>query len=359
MFSWLKRVFSRRAPVSPPTDAPSPLAARRPQSAASAPPADEAFPVVASELPQGACPPELIDQAVTQVLDHFRANQPGPESFPSNATRIIDLIQQREPDFNKLVHAVGQDAAIASRLLQAANSSLYSPGPEVQNVRGAAIRLGLREVGEIALGCAGRALFETEARYQYSLFPQRWDAMFHESMTAAFAAGSLSMRTRRGQPDCAFLAGMLHDVGKPIALRAIAALHLEGALDPLVLDLGVTELLERVHVEIGATMMATWALPEYLQVATTLHHDLVVPADAPDLHLVRVVDALRHARAGTLTELGRDQMYKSAAVLKLTPAELRVAATEYAELAGRVATIFHVRDPYAAPARPTAQRRAV
>jgi HD-like signal output (HDOD) protein len=321
-------------------------------------PAEEAFPVTAPELPEAACPPELLSQAVTQVLDHFRANQPGPESFPSNASRIIDLIQQREPDFNKLVHAVGQDAGIASRLLQVANSALYGPGAEVQNVRSAAIRIGLREVGEIALGCAGRALFETEARYQYSLFPQRWDAMFHESMTAAFAAGSLSMRTRRGQPDCAFLAGMLHDVGKPIALRAVAALHLEGALDPLVLDLGITELLERVHVEIGATMMATWALPEYLQVAATLHHDLVVPAAAVDLHLVRVVDALRHARAGTLTEVGREHLYKSAAVLQLSSAELRVAATEYAELAARVAQIFNVRDPYAASPRKQPQRRA-
>src|SRR5262249_7725017 len=242
-----------------------------------------------------------------------------------------------------------------------ANSSLYAE--EVSSIRGAAMRLGLREVGEIALGFAGRTLFETEVRDQYSLFPHRWDALFHESMTAAFAAGSLAIRARRSQPDSAFLAGMLHDVGKPIALRALATLHLDGALDPVVLDLGVGDVVERVHVEIGAEMTETWSLPESLRVVAARHHDLEVPADAPDLHLVRVVDSLRHARAGTLTELGRVQLLAGAGppglgALGLGDADLRVAATEYAELAGRVATIFQVRDPYAVKERPAAQRRA-
>jgi putative nucleotidyltransferase with HDIG domain len=352
MLAWLKRIFGVRQAPTGVVRAAAPAG----RSATAAARREAPFPIVTSDAAPVACPVELVDQTAHDVLQRFRANKPGAESFPSNASRIIDVIRQKEPDFNKLVQIVGQDAAIASRLLQVANSSLFT-GAEVHSVRAAAMRLGLREVGEIALGFAGRTLFETEVRYQYSLFPHRWDALFHESMTAAFAAGALSMRTRSGQPDCAFLAGMLHDIGKPIALRAVASLYHDGGLDPVVLDLGVGDVVDRVHIEIGAVMTETWGLPEYLRVAATRHHDPVAPGDPPDLHLARVVDGLGHARAGSLTQAGRDLLLASAAALKLGEAELRVAATEYAELAERVAQIFHVRDPHAgAPAHK--QRRA-
>src|SRR5262249_56856033 len=95
----------------------------------------------------------------------------------------------------------------------------------------------------------------------------------------------------------------------------------------------------------GAERTERGSRPESLRVVAARHHDLEVPADAPDLHLVRVVDSLRHARAGTLTELGRVQLLAGAGALGLGDADLRVAATEYAELAAPVPTIFHIPHP--------------
>jgi HD-like signal output (HDOD) protein len=306
-----------------------------------------------------ACDPILVAAAAGQVLAHFHRNQPGPESFPSSAARIIDVLHQREPDFNKLVHMLGQDAAITARLLQVASSARYG-GDEVHSVRAAALKLGLRQVGEIALGVAGRSLFEPSARSQRALFPERFDALFHDSMTSAFSAASLSLAARVGYSDRAFLAGMLHDIGKPVALQAVAALHLAGQLDSRVVADGIDDVVERVHVQIGATMTQAWSLAEYLRVAAARHHDSETPAaEHVELHLCRIVDGLSAARTGVMPETART----SAAALGLDESRLRVAATEHADLAARVTAIFGVPDPMAraasaAPSPPPTKRHA-
>jgi len=340
LFAWLRSFFAR--PKSPP---PPPA----PTRAAAAPQADEPVDEPSVAAPRSSCPPERIAEAVAMVRAHFQENQPGPESFPRNASRILDVIQQREPDFNKLVQVIGQDLAMAARLLQVANSAAFGKGNEVASVRAAAMRIGFRDVGEIALGFAGRALFETEGRLQYRVFPHRFDALFHQSMTSAFATGALALHTRVGEPDGAFLVGMFHDVGKAIALRSLASLHLAGHLDATALDAGIDEVLEQVHVEIGAAMTSIWSLPANLQIATSLHHEPEVAATAQlgNLHVVRVIDGLAAARAGTLTAEGRATMKRSAAALALSTAQLRVAGREIADHAARVTRIFGVADPHA------------
>src|SRR5262249_47020265 len=169
MLSWLKRLFGKKdeAPVSAARVVPSPAPVSAPVAAA----APAAAPAVSAAAPRNLCPAELVDGAAAQALAHFHANRPGPESFPGHPTRILDALQERDPDFNKLVRIIGQDAAIAARLLQVANSAFYATAEEAQSVRAAAMRIGLRQVGQIAMGFAGRSLFDADARSQYDLFP--------------------------------------------------------------------------------------------------------------------------------------------------------------------------------------------
>src|SRR5215831_12896160 len=199
-------------------------------------------------------PPEIgedeIQRAAGAVIEHSAKNNPGPASFPGIATRIVDLLAASEPDFNRLVQVVGQDIAIAAKLIQVANSPLYTGG-DVVDVRTAVLKLGLKEVGKIALGLAGRSLFKAESRAEFGLFPVVWDQIFHDAMTKAFAASWLSLFARVGRSDGAFLAGMLQDIGKPIAARALAHLVMNGAVDDKILRGGVGVVIERAHVEIG------------------------------------------------------------------------------------------------------------
>jgi HD-like signal output (HDOD) protein len=338
---WLSNLVARRR--QQPTE--TPAAAPRPR--ASQPVTTFSQLVAQVALPAApACAPEVVAAAAAQVLAHLEEDRSGFVSFPNMAARIMDILALPEPDFNRLVQALGQDVAITAKLLQVANSALHARGEVVETVRAAVVKLGLREVGQLAIGIAGRSLFETSSRVEYSLFPAAWERLFHDAMSAAFTAGKVSMSARVGRSDSAFLAGMLHDIGKPIALHALATLMLAGKLDRNVLDGGIDAVLERVHVQIGTAQTADWSLPDHLRAAAARHHDLELPADAPDeVHIVRVVDGLRALRAAAISEDERRVLRASAAALRLDHRMMRVLATEHAELARRVTELFGVADP--------------
>jgi HD-like signal output (HDOD) protein len=286
-----------------------------------------------------------LDFAAWQVLEHLRRYPASPESFPRNASQLLRLLQEPDPDFNRVVQLAGQDHAVAGRLLQLANAAAHGTG-EVQSVRGAVLRLGIEEVVHVALGIAGRPLFQGDSKSVGLAFVKCWESQFHVSMTAAFTAGSIAIAARAGQPDCAFLAGMFHDIGKSIALRSVAALHASGELTGNLAGHGVEEVLQRVHVEVGIAVTEAWGLPLYLRDATRRHHDEHVDSkDTPELHIVRLADGMQAARDGSLDEAKRSAVKTSAIALGLGTARLRALATEHLEHAIRVSKIFGVADP--------------
>ena len=49
--------------------------------------------------------------------------------------------------------------------------------------------MGFKEVAQVAVGMAGRSLFEMESRAEHDVFPDLFGRFFHESLTLAFGVG--------------------------------------------------------------------------------------------------------------------------------------------------------------------------
>jgi len=352
MLEWLRRLFRREK---------SPAAAHPARvivtSVPQAAPRVQAAPVqlARSEGPGAQVAPislrvsvERIDAAVAALAEHFASSPPRLGSFPGTAARILQVFEETEPDFNRVVHELQQDAAVVTKLLNVANSAYYGTSGKVDDIRGAVLRIGLNDVAQIALGVAGQSLFEPSSRSAFSLLPQKWNELFHASMSAAFATSWLSQVARVGRSDHAFLAGLLHDVGQPIALRALAELAIEGVLEPDVLD-AADEIVDRVHVELGRSVTTLEALPEYLCASASRHHDAEVPVgpEHAELHLVRIIDCIAARRRGPLTPAQQEVLDGSEAALALDPRWTRVAETEYETLAAQVTRMFGIADPFA------------
>ena len=164
------------------------------------------------------------------MLQHFASNPPDPASFPALAIRVVDLLEKPDTKLEDLARWVAMDPAIAGQVLKVANSVIYRRGRDVEELPAAIVRLGLREVGQIAVGVAGRSLFDLEVRAEIAAFRERLAALFLEAMAVAYSAGWLSAKLRVGSPERAFLAGMLHDIGRPIALQSLARLIIGGEI---------------------------------------------------------------------------------------------------------------------------------
>jgi len=239
----------------------------------------------------------LGDAIASLVRDHALRHLPEPTAFPPIAARALS---RRTVSFEEAVELGQDDIAIGVALLKAANSPLFYGCEALDDVGRAVLRLGARSASQIVTGVATRALFG-DARDEYALFAPRFNRLFLYAMTTAMVAERLVRRVAPNgslaQDQLAFSSGLFHDIGKMVALRAIASLALRGAIaapaEPV-----VVRVLERVHVELGAALHARWSLSDELLYVCACHHvpELPLTRETLVLHVIRVVSGLNALR---------------------------------------------------------------
>jgi putative nucleotidyltransferase with HDIG domain len=280
--------------------------------------------------------PELSDEearTASLLLAHFDAHRPGPASFPSLSLRILELVRDPEVEVPELARLIELDPAISAGVLVLANSPVFRGVCVIQTVREAIARLGLTEVSRLAGALSARSLYAPEVRAEFEMFEPTWNAIFHHALAVARAASALARRRWLPDPDRVFLAGMLHDVGRSIALRSMAAIMLDDrvkAWEGPALD----RILHHVHREIGAEAHREWGLPAHIAAVATHHHDDVVDPgrENSEIHAVRLVSALHLLRsAPEVHPAAPAEAVQSARALGLGPVRLRAVADDLAE----------------------------
>jgi HD-like signal output (HDOD) protein len=274
-----------------------------------------------------------------QILAHYQLNRPGPESMPALSLQILNLVAAPSMDAQRLAALVSQDPALAANVLRMANSALYRSVSEIGTVRDAIARLGFEEVARLAGGVAARSLFNPRLRAQFASFDTHFKRLFQDALTAAMAASWLAMRKPAANSGRVYLGGLLHEVGKTIALRSVAALVAEGKIAPR--PGAVPRILEQLHLAVGEDAMRAWSMPGFLVHMAAHHRDGEVEAEeVVDLSVVRLVSALRALRArDPHQQHAHLQLVQSAQVLGVNPFELRALDAELQVFAARSATL--------------------
>jgi len=357
MKGWLQRLL--RGPADAAVAAPPPAAARPPAARrTSAPPpapepeGDPASPFAPFARMLGVAIPEpppdpdtvepdpALEEAAARVLAHFQKNRPGPASAPSLSLRIINIVATPNADMGELVRLVSADPALSAGLLTVANSVQYRGLQEIETVRAAVVRLGLEEVARVAGALAAKSLFNPKLKAELAAQASRFSALYHRSITIANGAAFVALQRKAARADRAFLGGLLHDVGRSVALRSVAALAFADVRMPE--GDALDRLLDRVHVEIGAECHQEWSMPLYLTTIAVRHHEPAIPADAEfaDLHAVRLASGLAHLRDPGAAPRAAAEIVQSAAALAMDPYTVRSVDAELREAGQRAASAF-------------------
>jgi HD-like signal output (HDOD) protein len=101
------------------------------------------------------------------------------------------------------------------------------------------------------------------------------------------------------EADEAFLAGVLHDVGKVVfATRAAAVSKVPAAGDDIMAKM------EAHHAEVGAYLLGLWGFPNPIVEAVAFHHtpSLVSEKSLTLAGIVHIADRLVHQRCGGFSE---------------------------------------------------------
>ncbi|MEW5738596.1 MAG: HDOD domain-containing protein [Myxococcota bacterium] len=349
MFAFIKRLLT---PSSPPPPVPPPTRQNPPRlevidgGQAAGSPFDAWLALTGQEppAPVNRTPMEVQEdnELAAQVLVHHRQNRLGPSSVPAVSLRVLNAVANSEVTVQELTRLIAQDAALSAGILTVANSPVYAGVQKVETLRDAVMRLGFTEVGRAAGAVAARTLFQPSLKSEFAVMGTRWDDLFAEAVTGARAAAWLALRVRGAKSDHCYMAGVLLDLGRSVALRSVAALALAGKVDPQ--DPRVDRVVEQVHCEIGNGVHADCGLPDSTARIALLHHalDLGEGKENIDLHVVRLCAALvQLKRQSWRADEVRAEVNESCAALKLDAYVLRALDTQIRTELETVLASFH------------------
>ncbi len=277
----------------------------------------------------------LSDAEQIQVLRpllfaHFRAHIQQLPSLDANALQIIALAQRiHDAELGDIVRLLQQDPAAAAEVLRRANSGIYWRNADLDSLASAIGRLGRREVFNTLTTLATRSLFDPEMRETMRLLPHHWQRVHRHAVISGYGASWLGSELGLGDEENLFLCGMFHDIGKLMALFALAGLILQNKVPFTVSFQASAQLMEQTHVDLGGEMLSHWRMPTYLVEVCHDHHGPVADNQvrANTLHVVRVASHLDTLRENAYVPATLDkELRDSIRALKMDDAQLKLFA---------------------------------
>jgi len=210
---------------------------------------------------------ETINEALLALQDGANCDLP---MLPEVAAQLLTLTSDVDCNVSDIVPLIKRDQSLTSHLLRMANSLRYNTGVTVSSVQQAAARLGLLAVREIVvlISCKCRVFdvpeFESHVRKSFR----------HSLATAAFSQEIA--RSRRVNVEEAFLAGLLHDVGRPVLFQALADRRKMNGL--IATDQEVLNAAHELRIPLAARLIKRWEMSD--RIVEAVQHQST-PLDAP------------------------------------------------------------------------------
>ncbi|MBI5545816.1 MAG: HDOD domain-containing protein [Deltaproteobacteria bacterium] len=290
---------------------------------------------VSERVSEPALPQEQVQELVERALERLSVEGRIP-AFPAVALQVVHLADQGDSSANELVRLINQDPSLTAHVLRMANSAYAARGVEIISARDAVTRLGFREIAALAAAAATKAIFKADLGAVGEIISEVQRRIWMQALASALGASWLTMEVR-GDSQKAFLGGMLHDIGKTMALRAFADLHAAGKLAEIDPRRGLVALLEATHVELGVRMAQEWKLPAHVERACAEHHQpkATVKEDR-ELHIIRVASGIVEMRLEPAWPFERmNEVQQSANELGLDRFRLRATSTQVREFAAK------------------------
>jgi putative nucleotidyltransferase with HDIG domain len=190
-------------------------------------------------------------------------------TLPAIVVQALKVLQNPNSDARAVERVIVNDPAISAKILRVANSAFFGFSRRISTIAEAVRVLGFTNVQGMIFSVGAFDAFRTE-RLNLTEF-------WKHSIATATAARFLSPHLECSA-DEAFMAGILHDIGKLIfAIQAEPAYHqvLELRRGPTPISSLEAEqtLFEFTHPEVGEMVAERWDLPARYVAAIAHHHE--------------------------------------------------------------------------------------
>ena len=301
------------------------------------------FVLLAERAIEVASPKEA--EILRRVNDLLAAGKFQAPVLPDTHLRVMEIANKPTASAAEIADCIKTDAVVATEVMSMVNSAAYMPATPIRDLTRAVVHVGVKQVRGLMFGVAMR--LSVFRRADAGRAKQLW---LH-SLGAAVMAREIA-KAGRVEPEEAFLAALLHDIGKTVILGLVADEEKRHPgvriSDPL-----LWRILEEAHTAVGVRVADAWRLAPHLRQPIEMHHR--VQPDSPPLVAVVALadDVCRKLGIGlpvlpvkfsdhpafTALRLGRDQAHELVsrlpAVLDESPDFRAASATQQRPVGAR------------------------
>lgn len=259
--------------------------------------------------------------------------------LPDVTHKVISIANSPESDAGDLEQALRLDPSLAARVIRVANSAYYAQPGQIKTIHSAVVLLGFDTIKNVALAASISELFKGKCETEGYSRSALWEHM----VSVAATARMIARRIRYPDPEEAFLAGIVHDIGM---ILADLYLH-DGFLSSVAharqnrcsLIVAEREVMGVDHAFIGARLARAWNFPKEIRYAVAFHHE-PDKAGAEGLQiamLIHLSDALsKMVEKRPMGDNNTSSLHRQALpTLNLKPMDVKVLHQDLAdELAG-------------------------
>jgi len=241
-------------------------------------------------FPDGRLERPCMQTPLKDIVFEMRSLEP----FPGVAARVMELAGRPDVVPSDVIALVQTDAGITSKVLKLCNSAYFGFQREIASMHEAGNRLGVTTLVNLVMTSSAGKYFRDYGGASADALARLWK----RSVATAIMARLVAQKHRRCDPEQAYTAGLLQNIGSMVLERhmsdarfAIRAVAKSGCT--------VIEAEKRTlglhHAEIGARLCTKWGLPELLVDTIRYHH-------APEMATVNKLLAATSHLAEHLTD---------------------------------------------------------
>ena len=202
--------------------------------------------------------------------------------LPEVALKAMRVADDPDWDLKKLDVTIRRDQALAARFLRLANSAFFGARCSVTTLDRAINLVGITRVRSVLLASALEGLHESKK----SNFKGK--VLWEHALATGCVSQHLATKHRLCDPEEAFMAGLLHDIGRPVMDHVFKAQYAE-VIEMVASGVAASFLSaeQRVfrfdHTDVGFVVVTAWDFPPAIAEAIRFHHDPAMAKVHPPL----------------------------------------------------------------------------
>lgn len=221
------------------------------------------------------------------------------------ANRCLAIL--RDPDYktSKLVEQLETEPMLALRVMAEANSATFGGGMKISVLDGAINRIGATRLKTLLLEYAAEEVFRSPNRKIADANIKLWE----HSIAVAILARDIAALINSPEGDSCYVAGLLHDIGKPVISATLLDIDRKTRAQQKWLDLPIwQEVVETCHRKVGVAVATEWKLPPEIVAGIRDSSDYDNANRSSIANIVRLANAVAKREGYITTKIDADDV---------------------------------------------------